>query len=102
MAEYIDREALFEKVLEEHRFVFRIEDLLNNEIVYQTVYRDFTGFIKSIPAADVAEVRHGTWTECGLRNPQCSLCRGYNIEKSNYCPNCGAKMDGKDGAENDT
>ena len=47
------------------------------------------------PKADVVEVRHGYWEVYGLRNPQCSLCRGYHISKDNYCPNCGAKMDGE-------
>lgn len=45
--------------------------------------------------ADVVEVKHGEWEVYGLRNPQCSLCRGYHISKDNYCPNCGAKMDGE-------
>ena len=36
----------------------------------------------------------GEWEVFGLRNPKCSLCRKYNIEKSNFCPNCGAKMKG--------
>ena len=52
--------------------------------------------IKNAPTADVVEVVHGEWEVYGLMNPQCSLCRGYNIEKSRFCPNCGAKMDGKD------
>ena len=37
----------------------------------------------------------GEWEQFGLRNPKCSLCRGYNTEKSNFCPNCGAKMKGE-------
>lgn len=47
--------------------------------------------------ADYAEVKHGEWitleAEIGLYS--CSLC-GHNIlrAKCNYCPNCGAKMDG--------
>ena len=36
----------------------------------------------------------GEWEQYGLRNPQCSLCHKYNIEKSNYCSHCGAKMKG--------
>ena len=69
--------------------------------------------IKKIPAADVQPVRHGRWapdydyTEYDrdgstlLPEPlkfqdgwQCSLCGQYAPSKTNYCPNCGAKMDG--------
>ena len=60
--------------------------------------------IKGMKAADVAPVRHGHW-EPG--NPICSVC-GENKFKDldadiwcdwmpEFCPNCGAKMDG--GAE---
>lgn len=54
--------------------------------------------------ADVAEVRHGEWSmdyDCGGYVLSCSLCdEHYWIEredekKPNYCPNCGAKMDGE-------
>ena len=56
MAEYIEREALLKKAIEGKRFVFRMEDLLNNEVVFQTVYKDLAEFIFSVPAADVVEV----------------------------------------------
>lgn len=56
------------------------------------------------PAADVVEVRHGEW-EQQLRpyddEIMCSVCgANFNIidnctEKFDYCPNCGAKMDGE-------
>lgn len=46
------------------------------------------------PAADVAPVVHGKWVICSDGYyPYCSNCR--NEPKgglSNYCPNCGAKM----------
>lgn len=54
----------------------------------------------SIPAADVAPVRHGRWVDIDYEFAQCSLCK-YPVyaawNATNYCPNCGAKMDGGDG-----
>ena len=63
--------------------------------------------LKAIPAADVAPVRHGRWIDAYPDiepNPMfmygiCSEC-GFEqgISKYlNFCPNCGAKMDGGDG-----
>lgn len=54
--------------------------------------------VEHIPAADVVEVRHGRWIdskEDGYPSI-CSVCK-YPVDrfyKTNYCPNCGAKMDG--------
>lgn len=58
--------------------------------------------IEGIPAADVAEVVHGKWDDSldGI-TPYCSICgRSHKlmVRTPNYCPNCGAKMDG--GEEN--
>ena len=60
------------------------------------------------PPADVAEVKHGEWisaSPCGYYDFYCSCCKEFAItyEDSNYreryhltdyCPFCGAKMDG--------
>lgn len=56
--------------------------------------------IENAPAADVAPVRHGRWL---LRHVghghcwECSVCHKnpciYVTEDTNFCPNCGAKMD---------
>ena len=45
----------------------------------------------------MAEVKHGEWSENGY----CSVCYYWTRYSSDfqYCPNCGAKMDGKDGAK---
>ena len=48
----------------------------------------------SIPAADVAPVRHGRWKRCGKNLGECSECGEIVAIRNNYCPNCGAKMDG--------
>ncbi len=59
------------------------------------------------PVADVAAVRHGRWEDrqggfWGVA--MCSVC-GEKFPTGeiglNYCPNCGAKMDGEDGDGND-
>ena len=69
--------------------------------------------VEDYPAADVVERKTGTWCadydyaeydfdgSTPLPEPrkfqdgwQCSLCGGYSPSETNYCPNCGAKMEG--------
>ena len=95
MDEYIKREDLLE--------LYRIDDPVLNENghVPLPVIRQN---IMDIPAADVAPVRHGRWVDAYPDiepNPMfmygiCSECEfEQGISKYlNYCPNCGAKMDG--------
>lgn len=61
----------------------------------------FDEMIEKLPAADVAPVVHGRW-ETNSDRPDsliCSVCKcGFDMwkhEPHNYCPNCGAKMDGE-------
>jgi len=58
--------------------------------------------IKNAPAADVQPVKHGKWN--GYTCSECNVCTDYFVsgdfyfdEKPNFCPNCGARMDLKDG-----
>lgn len=52
--------------------------------------------------ADSKPVKHGHWTIteilCGIGKKRkyyrCSECYKTNVIRSNFCPNCGAKMDG--------
>ena len=61
-----------------------------------------SNFINYLPAADVAEVKHGKWIEylpvlrVGNLQIGCSECGLTNDFKTSYCPNCGAKMDLED------
>lgn len=67
------------------------------------------GMLMDVPSADVAPVRHGQWIESNLikdgRIFICSNCNMAWVSKKrtmdgmNYCPNCGAKMDGGDDDE---
>ena len=62
-------------------------------------------FVDLIRAADVVEVRHSYWqcsnVRMSSRDITCRYChRTETISNGNedfeYCPHCGAKMDGKD------
>ena len=57
--------------------------------------------IKGMKAADVAPVRHGRWIEKDKYTfgviYDCSICGNRILDTGhswNYCPNCGAMMDG--------
>lgn len=56
--------------------------------------------IREMPAADVAEVVHGQWvTHYRSGTPVAegyvsTCCDMWNNRRSDYCPNCWAKMDG--------
>lgn len=57
--------------------------------------------IKNAPTIDAAPVVHGRWESCyedwrhQLEGNKCSVCGfEYYGNLFNYCPNCGAKMDG--------
>ena len=52
--------------------------------------------IDSMPTID--PVRHGRWDLIDAREPMrygCSVCHRMVWHYENYCPNCGAKMDGE-------
>jgi hypothetical protein len=61
---------------------------------------NFLRLIEKSPAADVVEVRHGEWIEKPYllgTTRYCSRCgENYGMPHGiyNYCPHCGAKMDG--------
>ena len=64
--------------------------------------------VNSVSAADVAPVVHGHWISWEQMFPDktprrknnlgvfCSKCKLYNDNCTDYCPNCGAKMDEKE------
>lgn len=47
--------------------------------------------------ANVKPVRHGKWlleAHKGLSSCKCNVCNAVYESETNYCPKCGAKMDG--------
>lgn len=115
MADYIDRAKL--GIGECNRKIFENKS-------YADGWNAAIKILQEAPVADVAEVRHGEWVEYGGET-FCSECResapyeisyaelfdydwnenlvpcGYEehkeYTKTNYCSNCGAKMDGESG-----
>ena len=84
MAEYIEREAAIKELM--------------NDAPEQVGYsrEDATDCIRYIDAADVVPVRHGRWLYVDTDTEQfflCNRCKKKEHWESDYCPNCGAKMD---------
>lgn len=96
MPEYIERKALmiaYEKSL--HKDTHKTFDASR---IHAQEHYHIMNIIQNAPAADVVEVRHGKWSKRG-NEKTCSECRFIyysNNDEWNFCPNCGAKMDGKD------
>lgn len=69
--------------------------------LFQSEWEEIEEAINAAPAADVAPVVHGKWEVIHVKNhwdkARCSACKrvfeSYEWG-SNYCPVCGAKMDG--------
>ena len=87
-----------------------IETYKGNILTAQTDYaegcRDIIEDIKNAPAADVQEVKHAHWEEAKRRGcvtyakvyAECSYCHSEPVldgRDYEYCPHCGAKMDGE-------
>ena len=86
MYEYIERKAIRDALYDADAITMSGVKILNQ-----------------FPVADVAPVRHGRWID---GDPYCPICRkdkfrGLDADvwadwQPDYCPNCGAKMDGGD------
>lgn len=100
MKEYIERAEALDICQKEYEDRLRMADYCGD-----TVALDIGGVIKGIPAADVAEVRHGRWDASdrykfldGSTCIRCTECGAalhldeYQKYHWHYCPNCGALM----------
>lgn len=102
--EYIERGALIAEIDKNEP-----SNWTDTEAEIQSIldYRLYKGIAISQPAADVTEVRHGEWKiktdDYDCEYMMCSCCKEefYPVDEDtvdatpNYCPNCGAKMDGE-------
>lgn len=104
MDEFISRKAAIAYIREQSEECQKaFEELGGESGIYADAYNDLAEDFYSIPTADVAPVAHGRWvTHYRSRTPVAegyvsTCCDMWNNRKSDYCPSCGAKMDG--GAE---
>ena len=91
-------------VLEERKICRMLEGLFQfdkecewNDAIEEAMHR----FV-NLPTIEAEPVRHGKWDtffsdsykvhEIGV---ECSCCGYRTQERTTYCPNCGAKMDGE-------
>ena len=94
MTEYLEKAALV-RILRAKAEIGRLSE-------YSVCFDNVAKMIELLPAADVAEVKHGKWIEylpvlrVGNLQIGCSECGLTNDFKTSYCPNCGAKMDLED------
>ena len=99
VAEYIKRTAVFEQFDNADADVCETDDF--GGVDYGFGMKNIKELINAIPAADVAPVVHGRWvTHYRSGTPAAegyvsTCCDMWNKRKSPYCPNCGAKMDGR-------
>jgi len=89
-------------------------DAVNHALDRETILFSFVrkvaiSALKKMPSADVVPVVHGRWEHfylpMSIMPHKCSICgcpapchmKGRDLEEylTDYCPNCGAKMDGE-------
>lgn len=84
MTEYVEKEEAIKAIA--------------NDLPEQVRYsrEDAGDCIRYMDAADVAPVRHGRWVPVDEEEDafDCSECNAMVRRRHNFCPNCGAKMDG--------
>nr|DAL97885.1 MAG TPA: zinc-ribbon containing domain protein [Caudoviricetes sp.] len=105
MAEYIDKEAFKKSVEERYCKPCKAEKKDHNGCWCRACWvDDMLDEVECFQIADVAPVVHGRWIHDGQRINggidwcHCSECgKSDNFcARTNYCPNCGAKMDEKE------
>ena len=109
MTEYdlIDRDKIFEKVTELYRY---------SRGDVHIAYRELLTYILDMPTVDVKSMEHGEWkyyknndiyyvfkcTNCNkdIELELCELNEDDMPDGWHFCPNCGARMDSKEGDTN--
>ena len=96
MARYIDAGEFFQTLGFYEQSFDENRDFSARQTILQIMHE-----LEHAPTADVVEVKHGEWIEIKgeketLGTLTCSCCQYIyaRLHPKNYCPHCGAKMDG--------
>ncbi len=99
MTDYIRRDTAIELMKKEAAAMSEsFEELGGESGIYADAYEDAANMLQDMPAADVAEVVHAKWipfhSEAAGDIQYCSACDIGFDARMDYCPHCGARMDG--------
>ena len=92
--EYIEREVISEGI---RKYYYKNPPNSSYQEGFDRGLDKAQRVILNAPVADVAPVRHGRWVCVDTDTEQfflCNRCKKKEYWESNYCPECGAKMDG--------
>ena len=98
--EYVEREMISEGI---RKYYYKNPPNSSYEEGFDCGLDKAQRVILDAPAADVVEVRHGRWVSVQHKLARvCSVCNrdepykfaDIDTDVYDYCPNCGAKMDG--------
>lgn len=64
------------------------------EAIARTLSEVVPHLLDDLPAADVQPVKRGEWEKRAYGRLQCSYCGKCEDIATDFCPNCGARMDG--------
>ena len=94
MSDYISKDALR---------LLKVAECEGHTIDYAIGWKACVDYLKALPSADVAPVERSRWikTEDGAECENCGREAVYQIvddhwEYEDFCPHCGARMDGKE------
>lgn len=112
MSDLISKKALIKAILiERDKYPLEVEERYSFGVKVPCKFnqalrggiRKCLNLIENAPTIDAESVRHGYWIKPTVIDgrafniPHCSVCNEVPCgvdEHTNYCPHCGAKMDG--------
>ena len=104
------------RLIDIHKVIDKMQECIDEssyerDSIASLVFGEIIKCLKKEPTVDAVEVVHGRWIKNWCNNSfigheyaECSVCDCHMLDtnqfwNSNYCPNCGARMDAKEDFE---